>query len=314
MAYIGMRFPVAALIKTETENAEPEYKNGFVVGKAISANLTISRNDNPLYGDDAICEQDNGITAMQLEFGTDDLDEAAQVKLLGIVKSGDVYYDTNKPAPAVGFGYIRVRRLRGVTSYQAIWIHKIQFGIESEAGQTKGETIEWQTPTFTGRAMGLNLASTNGISFRKRATFTTEADAQTWLANIARVPGYGDPDQVVELGYGISINVWGGTMRRVDAGTEYGVNQGVWQMNYNGDIPDTIMYTFTSTGDFVNFAYYWAGESRGHSANNGIVYDTASGHEYVEIFATTDPDGSVIAEHKYVIVLYDEPAYPDYED
>ena len=187
MAYIGMRYPVASVISAETPNVEPTYGTGFVVGKAISANLTITRNDNPLYGDDAICEQDNGITAMQLEFGTDDLEESVQENLLGTVKvtgtspAPNVYYDTDNAAPYVGFGYIRVRRLRGETSYQAIWIHKIQFGIESESGQTKGETIEWQTPTFTGRAMGVNLTAAGGISFRKRATFTTEAAAKTWL-------------------------------------------------------------------------------------------------------------------------------------
>lgn len=193
MAFIGLRYPVAAPITAQTDGAEPTYGTGFVVGKAITANLTINRNDNPLYGDDAICEDDNGITAMSLELGTDDLEDEVQEKLLGIVavagtgSAPATYYDTEAAAPNVGFGYIRVRRLRGATTYQACWIHKIMFSQESENSQTKGETIEWQTPTLTGRAMGVSLTSPAGISFRKRISFSTEAAAKSWLNEQANI-------------------------------------------------------------------------------------------------------------------------------
>lgn len=193
MAFIGLRYPVAAPITAETEGAEPTYGAGYVVGKAIQANLTITRNNNPLYGDDAIAEDDNGITGMSLELGVDDLEDEVRAKLMGDVaiegqnSAPTVYYETDHSAPNVGFGYIRVRRRRGVTSYQALFIHKIVFGETSENAQTKGESIEWQTPTITGRAAGLMLNNVNYISFRKRALFTTFADAQTWLRTQANI-------------------------------------------------------------------------------------------------------------------------------
>lgn len=194
MAYIGLRYPVAAPITAETEGAEPTYGTGFVVGKAIQANLTINRNSNPLYGDDAIAEDDNGITGMSIELGTDDLEDEVTEKLLGQVKvagesdAPDVYYEHDGSAPNVGFGYVRVRRKNGITSYQAIWMHKVVFGTTAENSQTKGESIEWQTPSLTGRAAGMMLNSIDHISFRKRALFTSFAAAQAWLkaqANIA---------------------------------------------------------------------------------------------------------------------------------
>lgn len=193
MAFIGLRYPVAAPITAETEGAEPTYGAGFVVGKAIQANLTITRNNNPLYGDDAIAEDDNGITGMSLELGVDDLEDEVRANLMGDVviegASGapSVYYETDNSAPNVGFGYIRVRRRHGVTSYQALFIHKIVFGETSENAQTKGESIEWQTPTITGRAAGLMLNNVNYISFRKRALFTTFAAAQAWLRTQANI-------------------------------------------------------------------------------------------------------------------------------
>lgn len=193
MAFIGLRYPVAAPITAETEGAEPTYGAGFVVGKAIQANLTITRNNNPLYGDDAIAEDDNGITGMSLELGVDDLEDEVRAKLMGdVVIQGqndapDVYYETDHSAPNVGFGYIRVRRRRGVTSYQALFMHKVVFGETSENAQTKGESIEWQTPTITGRAAGLMLNNVNYISFRKRALFTTFTAAQAWLRTQANI-------------------------------------------------------------------------------------------------------------------------------
>ena len=54
MAFVGMRYVVAAPVDTETPGTGITYGNGFVVGKAIQANLTITRNNNPLYADDTI--------------------------------------------------------------------------------------------------------------------------------------------------------------------------------------------------------------------------------------------------------------------
>lgn len=191
MAFIGLRYPVASAISAETAGSMPTYGTGFVVGHAITANLTINRNDNPLYGDDVICEDDNSITSMSLELGTDDLEEGVRVKLLGLkaVTTGGTteYHDTDASAPNVGFGYIRVRRLNGVTSYQAVWMHKVMFSETAENSQTKGESIEWQTPTLTGRVMGISLTAAEGISFRKKADFETEAAAKTWLNSLAGI-------------------------------------------------------------------------------------------------------------------------------
>lgn len=190
MAFIGMRYPVASPISAETAGAEPTYGTGLVVGHAITGNLTINRNDNPLYGDDVIVENDNGITSMSLELGVDDLEPSVREALLGLKKKAstgtsvpDVYYDTAASAPYVGFGYIRVRRKDGETKFQAIWLHKVSFSETAENSQTKGESIEWQTPTLTGRVMGLSLtdSAVGDISFRKYAFFDTETAAKTWL-------------------------------------------------------------------------------------------------------------------------------------
>ena len=189
MAFIGMKYVVAAQIDTETAGSAVTYKTGFVVGKAISGNLTWDRNDNPLYADDAIAENDNSVLGGNLEIGVDDLADTVRNKLLGekevSVTSGNdtsTEYETDDAAaPYVGIGYMRVRRKAGVTTYQAVWFHKVQFSEESEEAATKGESIEWQTPTINGKIMSVQNDSSLANNFRRRATFDTEAAAKAWL-------------------------------------------------------------------------------------------------------------------------------------
>lgn len=195
MAFIGMRHVVAAKIATETPGSALTYSAGMVVGKAIQGNLTWDRADNPLYADDAIAENDNGATGGSIELITDDLLDAVRAYLLGdeaiTVGTGTSvtteYESTDEPAPYVGFGYMRVRVKNGETSYQAVWYHKAQFGETNENAQTKGQQIEWQTPTLTGKIMGVNDNAGGQIRFRRRATFDTAAAAIAWLDDKAGI-------------------------------------------------------------------------------------------------------------------------------
>lgn len=189
MAFIGMRKVVAAPVATEPSGDMPTYSAGFVVGKAIAGNLTINRSDNPLFADDAIAENDNGITSMSLELGVDDIDEAVRTQLLGLVTEGEnaaqQYLDTDASAPYVGVGYIRVRRKAGVTSFQALWYPKVQFSETAENAATKNESIEWQTPSITGTVFGVD-GPNNSKVFRIYKFFTTEAAAYAWLTDASK--------------------------------------------------------------------------------------------------------------------------------
>lgn len=194
MAFIGMRHVVAAEFNSHTAGAEPTYKSGgWDIGKAISGNLTITRNTNPLRADDVIVENDNGITDMDLELGVDDILEDIQAKM-GILKevtagspSVTTYYETSGSSKDLGVGYMRVRRKNGVTKYQAIWIYKTRFSKNSENAQTKGESIEWQTPTVNGKCEGLDVDSSGEVFFRKIRNFETEAEVITFLDGLANI-------------------------------------------------------------------------------------------------------------------------------
>ena len=195
MAFIGMRHVVVAKVASHTDGSEPTYTAGMVAGKAISGNLTITRNNNPLRADDDIAENDNGITDMTLDLGTDDLLEDVQA-YMGMLKSkttgtGDdaitTYYDTSASAEDVGIGYIRVRRKNHQTVYQAIWAYSGVFGINNESAQTKGQSIEWQTPVANGQFKGLLVDDSGDLTFRKRRNFDSYAAAEAYLDGLAGI-------------------------------------------------------------------------------------------------------------------------------
>lgn len=193
MAVVGMRYPVAAPIATETEGAAIVYSAGFVIAKAIRANITYNRNDNPLYADDTIAENDTGLTSVDIELEIDKLTDDVRKNLLGDIETGTstaaVIEQTDASAPYAGFGYMRVLVEGGDKKYQGVWFHKCQFTEPSEETNTKGETIEWGTPTLNAQAMGVRIDSTGAIKYSKRKTFTTAADCVAWLDGLAGITG-----------------------------------------------------------------------------------------------------------------------------
>lgn len=185
MAFVGLLYAVAAPIQTEADGQAITYGKGQVIGGMMTAEISYTRNSNPLYADDRVMEEDNSITGGTIKMGVDDVNDDARVMMLGDVKEGDageeVNHETGESAPYVGTGYIRVRRKDNKTNYIAYWVHKAIFGIGTESAKTKGQKIEWQTPTLEGSIMGVKNNAALQTRFRERRTFTKESEARTWL-------------------------------------------------------------------------------------------------------------------------------------
>ena len=203
MAYIGLKYPVFAPISTETPGSVPTYGQGLVVGKAIEANVSIELSDNPLYADDVIAESDKSFVSGSFTIGVDDISKEVYTTWFGsetqtVDGVEEVVDGAGLPSPVGGFGYYRVRRKNGVRSIRAFWYFKTQWGVPSEEAQTKGEQIEWQTPSVEGVIMALDDEK---ISWRKWADFTSEADAKAWLNELANI---GEPADKTALNTAIA--------------------------------------------------------------------------------------------------------------
>jgi phi13 family phage major tail protein len=185
MANIGVLRPVFAKVATEPENAAITYAAGKALGYAMNIGVTYETNDAKLHAEGTVVESDNSVTGAELTVGVDDIADENQVDLLGTEKSGETgseeYEITDASAPYVGVGYVEVRKKGGVISYRARWFHKVQFKQPDESLTTKGDKLEFQTPTIKGKVLGVYLDTTGKLRFRKSHTFTTLAAANAWL-------------------------------------------------------------------------------------------------------------------------------------
>lgn len=191
MAKIGMRYAVYAPISAYAEGSAITYGTGGRLGPARSAEVTFTRNDNPLYGDDVIQEQDTSITSYQIAFDSTTLTDEMRAAILGEVAgtsgAAGEYSVTDAAAPNVGFGYIRVMRRSGVTYYESFFFWKVQFSLDNESDNTKEEQINWGTNPITGRGQGVYLDSTGAVSFYVHKKFDTFTAAKTWLDGKANI-------------------------------------------------------------------------------------------------------------------------------
>jgi len=180
MAIIGIKRPIAAPLTSDT----PTYGTGFVVGKAIAARVALNGGEaNNLNADDVPAESDSSFAGGTIELGIDDLADAVQAQLLGhTTVDGVVQSNANDSAIDIGLGYYKTRIKSGVRSYRATWYYKVRFTEPDDEAQTKGERIEWQTPTLNG-----NIVALPSGAWRDQKTFSAEADAIAWLENLANI-------------------------------------------------------------------------------------------------------------------------------
>jgi len=186
MAKIGLKYIVCAEIEETGKGkaAKVEYKAGLVMGHAIKVDLKVDINDAKLYGDDMVVESLKEFKGGTLSVNPDDLNYKVTSLILGhkkeeiiepepvekLTAKGD---DDGKP---VGVGFYSTVVRKGTKKYRAIWLRKIKFGIPGESLETKGENINFQTPTIEGNVM----QDITGI-WKEEAIFEKEESAVSWL-------------------------------------------------------------------------------------------------------------------------------------
>ncbi|AWW25948.1 major tail protein [Acetobacterium sp. KB-1] len=189
MAQIGLKYLICSKL-TETESAAT-YSDGRVMAYAIKAEMNIEINEGVLRGDDRIIENIKEFKSGKLTLNGDHLDYETRALILGHTLS-TIDSTTNKQLTSkgsddgsfVGVGFYATSIKNNVRGFRAIWLTKVKFGVPSESMETRGESINFQTPTIEG------TISTNVLDvWKEEATFPTEAEAKTWLDTMASIGG-----------------------------------------------------------------------------------------------------------------------------
>lgn len=149
MATIGLRDVYYSVLKTDPVGGTPTYDTPVHVAGAMTANINPNTSSATLFADDGPADTAATLGEITLELGMRDLDMATQAALLGHTVGADGVLirkgEDVSPYVAVGF-----RTLKSDGTYRYYWLAKGKFQVPSEDLTTKGDSIEFQTPTITG--------------------------------------------------------------------------------------------------------------------------------------------------------------------
>ena len=151
MATIGLDKLYYAKI-TEGENGDETYETPTPLAKAMTAELSVELAEATLYADDGAAEVVKEFQSGTLTLGIDDIGVNVAQDLTGAkIDDNKVLISASEDGGtpvAIGF---RAKKSNG--KYRYFWLYKVKFGIPATSLTTKGESIEFSTPTIEGTVL-----------------------------------------------------------------------------------------------------------------------------------------------------------------
>ena len=160
MATIGLKDLYYSII-TEDDNGEESYATPVKLAPAISAGLTINNDSVKLLPaakvEDDLKEFSNGTITL----GVSAISDAVAAILTGsTVDSNGCLVDTaDDDAPYVAIGF-RAKTSKG--KYRYVWLYRVKFAVPNDNFVTKGESVQFTTPTIEGTIYKRNKPDSRG--------------------------------------------------------------------------------------------------------------------------------------------------------
>ena len=175
------------------------YSGCMILGRGVSVNVSVeTASDNEFWADNQMAETQNGrMTSGTATITVDGLEEEAATMALNLGTPSTVEipgdpdptevdmldYTADMQPPYLGLGYVWRTQMKGVVSYRAVILTKIQLSIPSDSAQTEdGGQINWQTQELS--ATVLRDDSAEAKWKRVSAPQTTEAAAEKIIQTI----------------------------------------------------------------------------------------------------------------------------------
>ena len=160
MATIGLDKLYYSKITEDAEGQET-YGTPKPLAKAMTAELSVELAEATLYADDGAAEVVKEFQSGTLSLGVADIGTEIAEDLTGATIDGNkVLVSTSEDGAdpvAVGF---RAKKSNG--KYRYFWLYRVKFGIPATNLTTKGDSIEFSTPTIEGTVMRRNKPDSLG--------------------------------------------------------------------------------------------------------------------------------------------------------
>lgn len=180
---IGLNNMVYAKLLTDTVEGAT-YETPKKIARAISAGLTPITGSADLYADDGLAETAESRNGVEVEIGVDELPTQVQADLLGhgISPSGGLIKKTTDVSPYVAIGF---RSPNSDGSDKLVWLFKGKFAVPSESFATKGENIEFQTPTISARFLRRDFDNSYQYSINTGDEGVSKTAVDSWFTEVA---------------------------------------------------------------------------------------------------------------------------------
>ncbi len=167
---------------TEDTNGNETYATPAPLAKAMTAELSVELAEATLYADDGAAEVVKEFQSGTLTLGVDDIGAAVAEDLTGAkIDNNKVLVSSSEDggAPvAVGF---RAKKANG--SYRYFWLYRVKFGIPATNLTTKGESIEFSTPSIEGTVLRRNKV--DGLGHHPWKAEVSDDDADVSASTIS---------------------------------------------------------------------------------------------------------------------------------
>lgn len=157
--------------------------SGVVLGKLVSANLTVNLASGEIYADDALDEQLSEFASGSLAMETNDLTDANATEIYGCdVEDGEVIYNVGDTAPSGGLAYYKSLMRNKAKYFKAIYHPSARAALGNDNSQTKGSSI-----TFSSAQTTFTIKADDNGDWRKTKTFDNEPAARAWIDNLCGI-------------------------------------------------------------------------------------------------------------------------------
>lgn len=186
MPTFDMRYIQAAKYNYDKETGKVTYTEKTKVGDAMEANFELKFAEGRLYAEGRLAEYIKQATGGTLSIAAKYLLLEAQKLLYGAKESTrtvggkevkGLRFSAKDVANYVGISLYAPDKIDGVTKYTTVFVPKAMFGPPAMGFKTKGQNLEFKTPTTTGEFLADDSIDEMLID---TATVDTMEEAKAW--------------------------------------------------------------------------------------------------------------------------------------
>lgn len=186
MPEFDLRYIQAAEYKYDAETEKVSYGNKVRVGDAMSANVEIKFAEGRVYAEGRLAEYMKLATGGTISLAVSRILESAQALMYGATTSdrtvsgkpvSGLRYTAKDAAKYVGVSFYAPDMVDSSPKYTCMFVPKALFGPPSYSYTTKGQNLQFSTPTTTGEFLATDDADELLID---TATVDTIEEAKAW--------------------------------------------------------------------------------------------------------------------------------------